>query len=274
MGSNFKKRKKIRLFAFDFDGTILEEELISKEVERFFKEFVEKGGVIAAATGRPMEGVGNISEILRNSGITPNSEYPQFLISSDKFIYFLENEKYRPSVEWNKAIYKRWYRLLPQILKRLPECEDELIRLGFQFRRELPTLKEQKYRGFIAFSFLNIKTAEKALEIFKERLSIIDGISFGRNGSIAGMSCLGTGKGESLNKVREKIGVFPQEVLTVGDSQNDISMLDGRYGFHCATVSNAEDVIKEIVRKRNGYIASKPLGEGICEIMRKVVLID
>lgn len=274
MGSSLKEEKEIRLCAFDFDGTTVEDGLIPGKVQKLFREFVEKGGVLTTATGRTMEGISSICEVLENSGITPDSGYPQFLISSDKFIYFLEKGKYRPLVKWNNTIYKGWYRVLPQILERLPQCEDELVKLGFEFQRNTPTLKEQEYHGYVAFTFSNVEIAEKALEIFEKRLSTIDGVIFLRNVQSVGMSLIGTGKGQSLNKLRERIGIPPQQVLAIGNSQNDLSMLDGRYGFRSATVSNAERVIKDVIRRRNGYIASQALGQGICEIMRKIVLID
>ena len=67
------------------------------------------------------------------------------------------------------------------------------------------------------------------------------------------------------------IGFLTGEVLVIGDSGNDLDMLDGHWKFQLATVLNAEQEVKESVRAHGGYVASQPRSRGIIEIMGKMV---
>lgn len=80
------------------------------------------------------------------------------------------------------------------------------------------------------------------------------------------------GKGNAVKSLANYWHISPFEVLCIGDSSNDISMLDGRHGFRAATVSNADDEVKKLVLGVRGDIASKPNGSGVAEIINKLVL--
>jgi len=60
-------------------------------------------------------------------------------------------------------------------------------------------------------------------------------------------------------------------VFCVGDSVNDLDMLDGRYGFHSGTVATAEEEIKEAIESNRGIIAQHPGGRGPVECLKKLL---
>ncbi|HON72547.1 MAG TPA: HAD family hydrolase, partial [bacterium] len=80
------------------------------------------------------------------------------------------------------------------------------------------------------------------------------------------------GKGNTVLTLSRHLGLLPEEVLVIGDSGNDKDMLDGRFGFRVATVSNAEPEIKETVERNGGYVAENPVSRGIIEIVNKLIL--
>jgi len=72
----------------------------------------------------------------------------------------------------------------------------------------------------------------------------------------------GIDKGKTFLIVAEQLGIKPEEFLGIGDSENDIGMIQAA-GTGCC-VANA----KEDVRKISDYCSQAPYGEGFVEIMR------
>jgi phosphoglycolate phosphatase (TIGR01487 family) len=72
-------------------------------------------------------------------------------------------------------------------------------------------------------------------------------------------------KGSSLIKVASNIGVKPEEILAIGDSENDIQFLSVA-GIKVA-VSNADEDLKNIA----DYISKKPHGDGVKEAAEKYI---
>lgn len=73
-------------------------------------------------------------------------------------------------------------------------------------------------------------------------------------------------KGSSLLKVAGVMGVKPEEIMAVGDSENDIEFLSAA-GLKVA-VSNADDELKSIA----DYVAKKPHGDGFKEAVERFIL--
>ena len=72
-------------------------------------------------------------------------------------------------------------------------------------------------------------------------------------------------KGTSLIKVAEGIGVKPNQILAVGDSENDIEFLSAA-GVKVA-VSNADTELKDIA----DYVTTNPHGDGVKEAVEKYI---
>src|SRR4030095_14566226 len=81
-------------------------------------------------------------------------------------------------------------------------------------------------------------------------------------------------RGLVLSELARHLQLAPDQVLAVGDSANDISMLDGRLGFVCRTTSNAGERLKEGVRQNGGYVAEGRMGAGVVEILRHHELLS
>lgn len=73
-------------------------------------------------------------------------------------------------------------------------------------------------------------------------------------------------KGEALAYLAEYFGVRREEVMAVGDSYNDIEMLD--YAGLGVVVANARDEIKQ----KAGYVTLAPYGDGVVEALEKFVM--
>ena len=73
-------------------------------------------------------------------------------------------------------------------------------------------------------------------------------------------------KGKSLKIVAEDMGITADEVLAIGDSENDIEFLEAA-GFKVA-VSNADEELKE----NADYVTKKAYGDGAAEAIEKFIL--
>lgn len=73
-------------------------------------------------------------------------------------------------------------------------------------------------------------------------------------------------KGKSLEIVAKDMGITLDELMAVGDSENDLEFLEVA-GFKVA-VANADKELKE----NTDYVTSKPYGDGTAEAIEKFIL--
>ena len=73
-------------------------------------------------------------------------------------------------------------------------------------------------------------------------------------------------KGKSLKIVANDIGINVDEIMAIGDSENDLEFLEVA-GFKVA-VANADRELKE----NSDYITKKPYGDGTAEAIKKFIL--
>jgi hydroxymethylpyrimidine pyrophosphatase-like HAD family hydrolase len=74
-------------------------------------------------------------------------------------------------------------------------------------------------------------------------------------------------KGTALSEIIRLIGATSEFVFTAGDHINDLPMLDKKIASYIAAPSNAVDEVKKYVMAQNGFICSKPAGEGVSEAL-------
>ena len=254
----------LKLIALDLDGTVLDQGVIQKELQRELTELTSRGVLITLNTGRPLV---DIRAILAESGITPETGFPHILIANGRDIYFLKQSKYQPWKKWNEEARSKSKKVLEVCQPWMSKWENVFREKGYSFQRM--EKEEEEERGFRNFRFSGCEDAREALrymrgEIEKNRLPL----RAGRNGNHVGVGSPEIDKGIVLLKVVRKFKLRPTQILAIGDSQNDEAMLDGRYGFQAATVGNADEEIKRIVARRGGYIAAGKLGEGVIEILK------
>ena len=89
-----------------------------------------------------------------------------------------------------------------------------------------------------------------------------------RNYALAHVVLATGGKGNTLLHAASQRGLAPGHVLAIGDSLNDLQMLDGRLGMHSGAVGNADPVVQQAVRAAGGIVATQRAGAGVGEILR------
>jgi HAD superfamily hydrolase (TIGR01484 family) len=258
----------VKLLALDLDGTLLEPgERILPEVLEALREAVERGVIVGTASGRSLP---EQLRILSANGLGPAAGYPHFLIVDECKVFLLEGDRYKGLEEHNQRIAELWRSTFERVRGLL---EAEVLRLAASGVRIARVTGEEEtlQRCLFAMFFEDASSAEAEEKLLVELLSSFP-LHCIRNRRVLTVLLKGCDKGSALLKVCEVFGVEPGEVVAVGDSGNDIPMLDGRYGFKPATVQNAEDSVKKLVERLGGYVASKPRGAGVAEIVRKLLL--
>jgi hypothetical protein len=260
---------RIKLIAFDLDGTILEEGLIiPEETRNVLEETLKLGIKITTASGRKLE---DQYKILQNNDMGDSKGWPHFLIVNESQIYFLNERNYEPFEAWNNKVYEEWIKVYP---KAKEIALEEITRLQREdINAQLYIIGEDAIgRNLVGIRFENVEDASIFEGYLSKRLvNNEDGLWCNRNYRLVQILPKIAGKGITVFTLARYLGINPEEVLVIGDAGNDLDMLEDRFGFYSATVSNAEPRVMEVVRKNGGYIASKPISRGVAEIVERVI---
>jgi hydroxymethylpyrimidine pyrophosphatase-like HAD family hydrolase len=267
----------IKLVALDLDGTILERgRLIEPRLVQALRALASSGVRVTTATGRPHSFQ---VELLPAQGLGAAAGVPHAIVADEREIFFLDGAavgrpgavpgrtRYVPHPTWNEAIRGRWHDLHPIAMGWLFRAQQEATRRGWECR----PLQEEAAMYDRGLPTLALREPAYASEIHRwlEPQLLEGGVALcaNRNGRLVQLHDAIAGKGPVLLELSRYWSIAPSQILAVGDSINDMSMVDGRYGFRCGTTANADEVVKEAVRDAGGVVASAPVGLGVLEIL-------
>lgn len=260
----------IRLIALDLDGTLLDgPDLVLPEVVGELLKLSERGVMTAIATGRPLP---DVEGIVRKNW--PEGSLPHALMADEREGFVLREGRYEPLSEWNERIRRAWEGLCDLAVDLMGRFAKELAAAGVM----LEPFTEQgdwRERGAVIYVAPDRESAEMSrahIERALREMRARPPLRCVRNHRLVALQYERAGKGPTLSEIAKALDVNPSEVLAVGDSLNDLDMLDGRHGFMSAAPANAEMAVKLAVLKNRGYVAFLPRGRGVLEIIRRVVL--
>jgi HAD superfamily hydrolase (TIGR01484 family) len=261
----------IRLVAFDLDGTILERgELIRDEVLAALRELSSRGIACVTATGRPYDFQ---VELFERYGIGATSGVLRGLIGDEREIFVNDGAVFQSLAAWNDPLHERWIGIFPVAMAMLAETERESARRGIAVHRLL-TDELAFERGLPSLVYETAAEAEAIEQWILDQLAQRDlPLTTNRNVRLVQIFDRLVGKGPTLAYLASHLGIEADEVLALGDSSNDYSMLDGRLGFRCATFANAEGVLQAMVRKAGGHVSDAPAGLGVVDSFRAYGLL-
>lgn len=261
----------IAMIAMDLDGTILEAgDHIRPEV---IAALTAQGVRCVTATGRQA----NFQfELFARYEMDPVSgNIMRALIGDEREIFISRDGEYQSHNAWNDALRERWVGLFPMAWSLLNEAKAEAERRGWEiehlqpeeiaFARGLPTLVcEDAMQGASLCLWIQEQIDARGLPL-----------ATNRNIRLVQIFDIQTGKGPALAELARMLGIPNNQVLAIGDSSNDYTMLDGRYGFgfRTATLGNAENELKEIVRTTGGYVAEANAGLGTVEAINALTFV-
>lgn len=247
------KLSKVDIFVTDLDGTLFlpDTEDIPAEFFEKIENWREEGKLWIVATGRPDD---RLREFIEDW-----EQVPDFYIVEERYIFSTDSEdEVIPFSDWNQQLQEatrrvedKFKRLVKPLLDWIDEdnMEVEIENFNFIFEEE-----NQARRGAeILADFL-----PPPYKPLRNRVHL----------SVAPRE---VGKGRCLEEIIDRIGRSHHQLLCLGDSANDLDMLDGRYGYLSETVANAEKKIKEAVKKNDGRITRGEGGTGPVETLGRLL---
>ena len=271
------KKPTIYLVAVDMDGTLLHnDKSISDYTINVLRKIVEKGILLVPASGRPLNGM--------KAAVLNNVKGIKYAICSNGALLMdVQKEKSisKTGIPTEKALQALAY------LEQFPVAVYVHTDKG-TFRAEgwEKTGLSEKY-PYIRFSEGNVKnlgeflktsgvnvmkmgafvlTDELAQKLL-EKGSPIPGIAFLRTGDgIIELNSTNASKGNALYILCEKLGIQLENVLAIGDNENDISMLQAA-GISAA-MRNAEDDVKQAAK----FVAGNNEEDGAAHFLEEWVL--
>jgi cof-like hydrolase len=270
----------IKLIAIDMDGTLLNEKKhIDKAQKEAIHEAVEAGIKIVLCTGRPLYGILPFYEelglseldsegyVILNNGCSIHKTKDWKLIdqvnfTSDDIEYLY---KFSESYDINFTLVNDTYYFN---IGRKPT--DELIKdAGFVFSDITDiSLEEAKSGKHKIMKIMFLGNPEIMADFQKENENILKD----KYSSVLSQPYVyeilpkGNNKGTGLKKLAKKLGIKQEEIMAIGDGNNDIEM------FEYANYSVAMENGTELAKKAAKYQTDSNENDGVAKAIRKYAL--
>ena len=248
-----KNPDEIEVFVTDLDGTLFLPG--TEEIPHKFFELIEKwqqeDKLWIVATGRPDERLQEFS--------SDWERLPDYYIVEERYLHTFNTSSEISSFE-------NWNAKLREATRRTEEKHEELIEplTGWMEKENISVEKD----GY-TFIFSEEAEARSAAELLRDHLP--KKYKPLRNRVHLTVVPRKVGKGRCLKEIALRLDYDPSSFFCVGDSANDLDMLDGRFGYLSGTVANGEEMVKEAVKDNGGIIARGEGGDGPVEFLYKLL---
>lgn len=273
----------IKLFAFDIDGTLLDNNsnLPYSSIDAI-KKLEDAGIKVVLASGRVFSSVKHIQKLLGITGpiVSTNGSLISFDGEQIYKSYYIDSELldklYEFCIEYNLDFHfydeENYYsnRLNLDRIKHLKIEND----FGMNYQVDLiiksdpvSYLKSQGKKA-VKFQVSGIDEKAKSREYFIDLL--VDKFGHDLYITASGDHLIEIGnknatKWTSIEKISEKLGIYNSEIAAIGDAYNDIPMVNGaEIGF---AMRNAKDELKDIA----DVIVSDNENSGVLEAVNYVL---
>ena len=251
----------IKMVALDLDGTTLNRQgKLPEEVRIALEMSMAKGVHVVFATGRAFSAI--TQEVLDIKGIRYilSSNGARVLDLKDNSVFY-ENCLEEVAVEEIAVILGKFsfnYEVFTQGFAYVGQAEYDAIAAikGVDHRSNYVLKTRKPVKNVLGFMLENKHSIEnininfvdpdarlmmRALLSKKENITLTS--SFDHNLEIGGIK---TGKGDAVQILAKHLKILPEEIMAVGDSPNDSSMLEA-VGLPIA-VGNAKDEVKAVAK--------------------------
>lgn len=257
---------KYELFVADFDGTLgVAPGFIEQETVDAIKEFVKKGGKFVICTGRMYCSILEICKRYGLDGIVISYQGAMINeIETGKSIYQsgidyelaadvaknLLNEDIQTVIDIDDVLYyqKRnsFLDFYEKAVNIVGVFNEDLVKLALAEKKPV-----QKVGGICEPDVAKALT-EKYQKIYGDKLIVNNGAS--RLIEIINPAC---SKGRAVEFIANYYGIPLNKVITVGDSTNDMELVQGEW--HGVAVGDARDELKAVAKEITVPYALKPV---------------
>lgn len=264
---------KYKLIVADFDGTITDSRLsISQRLKKAVNDFQKEGGVFTIATGRmtssilPYAKELNISNDLISFQGAMISDYKTGEIfkrtTIDSSLAF-EISKFLESFGW----YYHTYLLDEYLIEQQTEYTKEYNLFTKCHSKEINNKVSSyiKANNVSPLKFMVIAPSSEIFFIYNEILSEFSDFVLVNTSSPKFVEVINkqVNKGIAVDHIAKKLNIERDEIICIGDSGNDISMI--QYAGLGVAVANASNEVKEVAN----FIAPSCYDDGVSYIIEK-----
>jgi hydroxymethylpyrimidine pyrophosphatase-like HAD family hydrolase len=243
----------IQLISTDFDGTLhsgFENPPIPGDIERIIGHLQTRGAKWVINTGRDLP---SLMDELAKAQLKVR---PDFVVVVEREIYKLENSEFVSVDEWNQACTREHAELFRQVRPRVAAIERWIS------ERYKAVVYEDVYSPFCLIAD-NVSDAEAIHNHLSVYCKDIDHLTVMRNDIYARFSHVAYNKGTALAEIARRLGIAREQVFAAGDHLNDLPMLSTEYARWLVAPVNAIPIVKETVRRQNGYVSEESHGYGV-----------
>jgi hydroxymethylpyrimidine pyrophosphatase-like HAD family hydrolase len=243
----------VRLISTDFDGTLhaeFEDPPVPRDLQGLLGELQRDGAHWVINTGR------DLSSVMEGIARSRLSVHPDFLVTVEREIFYLEGSHYYALTEWNGGCTRAHEELFARVRPDVSMLE---AWVSSRFRA---TLYEDAFSPFCLIAESN-QDADAIQEFLEDYCSRVPNLAFVRNDIYARFSHSAYNKGTALAEIARRLGLNRDATFAAGDHLNDLPMLSGEFAACLVAPDNAIPVVKELVRRQNGYVSHQPWGHGV-----------
>lgn len=261
----------IRLVATDLDGTLLGPRgQVAQRTMIAWTEWKRKGGLTAIVTGRPFA---NLVQVITERGSGSTWPLPDALVCDERDVYVLDQDSRSPiwhhvaHPERNLGNERAQLALADEIAQRLMACA---VTQNQDIQRSEPQVETT--RGYVELRYPEREAAEAgrqlANRLLEDHPSSLVAV---RNSRLLALRHPLSRKGFALAHLVEHLGLLVSQTVAVGDSLNDLTMLDGSCGNLGATVPNADPLVLAATMAAGGILLEEPASLGVASLLEALI---
>ncbi|WP_353092772.1 Cof-type HAD-IIB family hydrolase [Tissierella praeacuta] len=268
---------KYKLVATDMDGTLLNSSnQVSERTKKAIENAKAKGVHVVLSTGRVLKSALSYSRTLdlRNPIVACNGAI--IVDETGNIIYRrpIDNSLVKEivNIARNNNIYYHFYdenrfyshTKVDEILKFYSEG-DESNRIDIKIFDNIEEIT--KIKDLNIYKFLFVDDDKNKLQNLRTELNKLNNIetSSSWSNNIEAMG-LNVSKGMALSELCNNLKINPEEVIAIGDNENDLSMINFA-GLGVAMENGAESI-----KKQADYVTASNDEDGVAKVIEKFVL--
>ena len=276
---------KYKMVCIDMDGTLLGKR---KKISEFSKDIIKKahdmGVEIVVTTGRLYNNAAYFSQLLgvdspviaANGAIVIDQKTNDIIYESAipeaecmRVLKILNKYKVPFHFHTTDTIYcNNWFSKFGTQLYMTKQVYDEHLNIQYY---KVKTEKQwaevfKKEKGRMAKCIAFSPSIKNIAKVRKELEGLENIVYFGSGSHSTEINFKGVSKGNSVKVLIEKYGTKREELICIGDNENDISMI--KYAGLGIAMANAIDEVKESAH----YITDSYKNDGVAKAIKKFIL--
>lgn len=211
-----------------------------------WRDLDREGILIAFSTGRHLP---SIDRFYAETGTTRRADACICMVGTE--IWLRDGAGYKTDVAWSRVISDGWSNLrVTEILDSIPDV----------------TMQPEEWQSAFKCSYFLEENAEVRIQEINgrlERAGLRAKVVYSA-GRFLDLLPYRSGKGGAVHYLAERLGIEADDVVTAGDTGNDLDMMRPELGFRSVAVANATEELRGY-HAPNVYHARLPYAGGIRE---------